>query len=47
MDAHVTITGEWVNSLPPVTRKYVIQRVFKLAAEHGWEIRVGGQDWRF
>lgn len=43
---HITITGQWLNTLPlPYTRPYMVQRIFDLAKEHHWDVRISGQHW--
>jgi hypothetical protein len=49
---HVTLPkagnrSSWLNSLPPVTRKYVVHQVFKQANDikRPVNIRLAGQHW--
>jgi hypothetical protein len=55
MDRHITITGEFTEAIPVdagtpgkftgTSRGDFMKMVFSLAAQYGWEIRVGGQRW--
>lgn len=39
----VTVTGQWVEHLPQPLRRDMVKDIFSLAAQKGWNIRVGGQ----
>ena len=42
----ITITGQWLNTLPlPHTRPYMVEQIFKLAKENGWNVVLSGGHW--
>jgi hypothetical protein len=42
----ITITGQWLNTLPlPHTRPYMVGRIFQLAKERHWTVRIAGEHW--